>query len=144
MKLRFASAVTAALLSFAAVAPAYAFEPIAAADAPNPDGLVTIKASDVAAGVSVVWGGEELQPDGHQHEFSVMGLSILDVGVAKIDAAGEVRLKQLANFEGACTAFSAGATVAGGGGWTFLRNAKGVELKLKASEGYVSALPPKA
>ncbi|MBO9708078.1 MAG: hypothetical protein J7521_07690 [Caulobacter sp.] len=131
----------AAVLSLAAApaamaqtdAPADPVADLASADAPA-DGTVSLSSGAVAAGVGFVWGGGDLEFAGKAHPFKITGLSVVDVGVASINATGTVHnLKRLQDFAGTYTAFSAGATVAGGGGLVVLRNQNGVVLKLKAT-----------
>ena len=101
------------------------------------DGALTFSGGAVAAGVGFVWGSGELQYKGEFHPVKVSGLSVIDVGAARLDASGTVyNLKRLEDFDGIYTTFSAGATVAGGGGVAYLRNQHGVVIKLNStSEG---------
>lgn len=97
----------------------------------TPDGTVKISSGSVAAGVGFTWGGGVLTYQGKEHSFDVSGLSVADVGISKAEATGVVyNLKNLADFNGNYTGVSAGATVAGGGGATVLKNQNGVTLKL--------------
>jgi hypothetical protein len=101
------------------------------------DGALTFSGGAVAAGIGFVWGSGELQYKGEFHPVKVSGLSVIDVGAAKLDASGTVyNLKRLEDFDGIYTTFSAGVTVAGGGGVAYLRNEHGVVIKLNStSEG---------
>jgi hypothetical protein len=57
------------------------------------------------------------------------GLSVLDVGVSSITGSGTVRnLSKIADFSGNYVSATAGATVAGGGSVTSLRNQNGVVI----------------
>jgi len=104
-----------------------------AADAPA-DGMVSLSSGAVAAGVGFVWGGGDLMFEGKSHAFKITGVSLVDVGAASVNAVGTVHnLKRLQDFAGTYTAFSAGATVAGGAGVVVLRNQNGVVLKLKGT-----------
>jgi len=97
----------------------------------TPDGTVKISSGSVAAGMGFTWGGGVLTYQGKEHSFDVSGLSVADVGISKAEATGVVsNLKNLADFSGNYTGVSAGATVAGGGGGTVLKNQNGVTLKL--------------
>ena len=101
---------------------------------PAPDATLHLEGGAVAAGIGYVWGNGKVDYKGAPHAFGISGLSIVDVGAAKIDAAGNVyNLKQLGDFNGTYTAFAAGATIAGGGGVAYLRNQKGVVIKLNSS-----------
>jgi hypothetical protein len=101
---------------------------------PAPDATLALSGGAVAAGVGFVWGSGQLDYKGTPHAVKVSGLSIVDVGAAKIDASGSVyHLKALKDFSGTYTAFAAGATVAGGGGVAYLRNQNGVVIKLNST-----------
>jgi len=105
--------------------------------AANPDGQLKLTGGAVAAGVGYIWGSGRLDFGGGVHRIKISGLSIVDVGAAKIDARGSVyHLKQLSDFNGTYTTFAAGATIAGGGGVAYLRNQNGVVIRLdSATEG---------
>ena len=94
-------------------------------------GKVTIESKSIAVGVGVSWGDGVLEYQGKKHPFTVTGLSVVDLGVSKVSARGEVKnLKKLEDFNGNYTGVSAGATVAGGGGGMALKNQNGVVLHL--------------
>src|SRR5262249_11763762 len=102
--------------------------------APAPDANITFSGGAVAAGVGFVWGSGQLDSKGAPHPVKVSGLSIVDVGAAKITAGGSVyHLQSLKDFDGTYTTFSAGATIAGGGGVAYLRNQNGVVIKLMST-----------
>jgi hypothetical protein len=102
-----------------------------------PDAQLSLSGGAVAAGIGFVWGSGHLDFGGVSHRVKISGLSIVDVGAAKIDAHGSVyHLKKLSDFNGAYTTFAAGATIAGGGGVAYLRNQNGVVIRLdSATEG---------
>ncbi|HEY5869584.1 MAG TPA: hypothetical protein VI542_29150 [Candidatus Tectomicrobia bacterium] len=76
-------------------------------------------------------GGGVLTYQGKEYPFSIDGLSIVDVGVSKAEANGTVyNLKRLEDFNGNYTGVTAGATVAGGGGATTIRNQNGVAIDM--------------
>jgi hypothetical protein len=103
--------------------------PAAAAD--EADGTVNLTAGSVAAGVGYVWGGGDLVYRGQKHQFKLTGVSIVDVGAARIAASGVVyHLKNISDFDGNYTAVTAGITVAGGGSAALLKNQHGVVIKL--------------
>jgi hypothetical protein len=106
----------------------------AAAEAPAPDATLSLTGGAVAAGVGYVWGSGTLDFSGAPHKVKVSGLSIADVGAAKISASGSVyNLKNISDFDGTYTTFAAGATVAGGGGVAYLRNQNGVLIRLNST-----------
>ena len=106
----------------------------AARQAPAPDATLSLEGGSVAAGVGYVWGSGTLDFGGAPHRVKMSGLSIVDVGAAKIDASGSVyNLKNISDFNGTYTTFAAGATIAGGGGVAYLRNQKGVVIRLDST-----------
>jgi hypothetical protein len=121
--------VTGALLGTAtSIAPAQSSAPS------NTKGKVTLASTSIAAGVGVSWGDGILEYRGKKHKFSVKGLDVLDVGVSKITAKGNVgNLKKLEDFNGNYVLTSAGATVGGGAGAAALKNQNGVEMTLTAT-----------
>ena len=107
---------------------------LAQADEKTPDATLKLSAGSVAAGVGISWGSGTLTYKGKDYPISVTGLSVGDVGVTKVEASGKVyNLKKLEDFNGNYTAVTAGATVAGGGGATAMRNQNGVSAELVAT-----------
>jgi len=99
-----------------------------------PDATVRLSAGSVAAGIGFSWGGGVLTYQGKEYPFDVSGLSVVDVGITKAEASGDVyHLKNLADFNGNYTGVSAGAAIAGGGGGMALQNQSGVVLKLSGT-----------
>jgi hypothetical protein len=97
----------------------------------SPSGKVWVESKTVALGVGVSWGDGKLTYQGKEHPFTVNGLSVVDLGVSKVTATGEVfNLKKLADFAGNYVAGQAGATVGGGAGVSILKNQNGVVMKL--------------
>ena len=108
-------------------------------------GKVSIESKSIAVGVGVSWGDGKLLYQGKEYPFSVNGLSVADLGISKVSAAGDVyNLKKLSDFSGNYVAAQAGAAVGGGGGGTSMRNQNGVVMNLTAtSTGVKFALGPK-
>jgi hypothetical protein len=99
-----------------------------------PDATVELSGGAVAAGIGYQWGHGDIVYEGQKHRFSLSGLSIVDVGVANFTASGLVyNLHSLQDLEGNYVAATAGMTVAGGGEADYLRNEKGVVIKLLAT-----------
>ena len=97
----------------------------------EPDATLTLTGGSVAAGIGYVWGSGELVFKGEKHPFKLSGLSIVDVGAARITASGVAyHLANLSDFDGKYTAATAGLTVAVGGSAGILQNAHGVVIKL--------------
>lgn len=107
---------------------------MAAAD-DKPSGTVTIESTSVALGVDVSWGDGVLSCGGTTRHFTVRGLSVVDLGVAKVSACGKVsNLKKLEDFSGTYAAAQAGAAVGGGMSAVVLRNQNGVQLELTSTQ----------
>ena len=97
-------------------------------------GKVTLESKSVAIGVGVSWGDGVLEYRGKKYKFTVEGLSVLDLGVAKVTARGEVKgLKKLEDFNGNFAMVAAGGGAGGGAGAALLKNQNGVEMALKAT-----------
>jgi hypothetical protein len=105
------------------------------ADDAKPDATVTLKGGSLAAGIGYTWGHGDLAYKKRTLEFSIKGVSIVDVGATNFTAAGNVyNLKKLADFSGNYVAAGAGLTIAGGGTATYLKNEHGVVIKLVATD----------
>ena len=97
---------------------------------PGPgEGAVTFTGGAVAIGIGFQWGGGTLTFQGRQYPFRLDGLSVVDVGVTRVTGSGTVRnLRNVADFSGNYVSITAGATLAGGGSVTSLRNQNGVVI----------------
>jgi hypothetical protein len=96
-----------------------------------PSGKVSMESKSVALGVGASWGDGKLTYAGKEHVFSVDGLSVVDLGVSKVTATGEVfDLKKLSDFSGNYVAGQAGAGLGGGAGAIVMKNQNGVVMKL--------------
>jgi hypothetical protein len=96
-----------------------------------PDATVEFSGGAVAAGIGYQWGHGDVIYQGQKHRFSVSGLSIVDVGIVNISGSGVVyNLHNLQDLDGNYVAATAGLTVAGGGEADYLRNEKGVVIKV--------------
>lgn len=103
-----------------------------------PPPWVEMESRSVAAGVGFQWGGGLLSFDGRQHAFDVKGVSLGDVGVARLVHEGAVEnLERLEDFEGTYVAVSAGAAAGKGASVLSVRNEHGVTITLR---GDVSGL----
>ena len=99
-----------------------------------PSGKVWVESTSVAIGIGVSWGDGKLTFQGKDHIFNVKGLSVVDLGVSKVTANGEVfNLKKLSDFNGNFVAGEAGATVGGGAGAVIMKNQNGVVMKLTST-----------
>ena len=98
-------------------------------------GKVMLESKSVAIGVGVSWGDGVLEFRGKKYPFTVEGLSVVDLGVSKVSARGDVKnLKKVEDFEGNYTAAGAGAAVGGGAGAAALKNQNGVDMNLVATQ----------
>lgn len=69
---------------------------------------------------------------GKKYPFTVSGIKAATLGIARVDALGQVyRLRELTDFAGRYIAVEGGLTVVQGGGNAVLRNEKGVTLYLQ-------------
>ena len=115
-----------------------------AAEKATPSGKVSIQTKSIAIGVGVSWGDGKLSLKGKEYPFSIDGLSLVDLGISKADAVGEVyHLTDLDKFEGTYAAGEAGFALAGGVGGVVLRNQNGVVMHLRSvSKGAKLQLGP--
>jgi hypothetical protein len=98
-----------------------------------PPPYVELSSRHVAAGIGFHWGGGTLSFEGRQHAFSLKGVSLLDVGTARMIAEGEVEnLARLSDFEGRYLAVEAGAAAGKGASRRVLRNEHGVVIRLSS------------
>lgn len=97
-------------------------------------GTIEISGGGVALGVGVNWGKGTLTYRGQKHALKVNGLTAVDIGATGFTASGTVsNLKQLSDIQGTYQAAALGATVAGGGSVSTMKNDKGVVIKLNAT-----------
>jgi hypothetical protein len=105
----------------------------AAAQEDTPSGRVSIETTSIAAGVGLSWGNGKLKFEGREYRFTVDGVSLLDFGLSKSTAVGEVyNLTNLKKFEGHYVAAEASVALGGGIGGVALRNAHGVTMHLSS------------
>jgi hypothetical protein len=104
-----------------------------AADSPKPSGKVTMESKSIAAGIGVTWGEGKLNFKGKDYPFSIDGLTVVDFGISKASATGDVyNLTDVAKFAGTYVAAEAGFTLAGGMGGMVLRNQDGVVMHIRS------------
>lgn len=107
----------------------------AVAQQEKPSGTVTMTSTSVALGIGVDWGHGVLKFKGKEYKFKVNGLSVVDLGISTVSAAGEVyRLDNLSDFAGTYYAGSAGIAIGGGAGVTAMENQHDVVIKLKSTK----------
>jgi hypothetical protein len=99
---------------------------------PTPSGKISIESNSIALAVGVNWGEGKLTFKGKRALFAVNGLTLVDVGIAKASAVGEVyNLTDISQFEGTYLAGEAGFDLSGGMGGISMRNKNGVILHLR-------------
>ena len=104
-----------------------------AAEKATPSGKVTMESTSIAAGIGVTWGDGKLTFKGKTYPFSIDGLTLVDWGISKAQATGDVyNLTDPAKLGGTYVAAEAGLTLAGGMGGMVLRNQDGVILHLRS------------
>lgn len=119
------AALTAVSLAFPVAAFAKSGEPV---------GKVNFAGGSVAAGVGVSWGEGTLVYKGKTYHFKIDGFNVGDVGVAKIDATGDVyNLINVADFDGNYAAAGACATLAAGGSIMTMQNPHGVVMQIHST-----------
>jgi hypothetical protein len=118
-----------------AVAGALAF-PLAANAQGNsaPVGKLNFNGGSVAAGLGFSWGSGTLVFEGHTYNVKVTGFAVGDVGVASVDATGDVyNLTKIADFDGNYAAAGVGGTLAGGGTVMAMENSHGVVIQVRST-----------
>jgi hypothetical protein len=104
-----------------------------AADSPQPSGKIAIESRSISAGIGVSWGDGTLSFKGKDYKFSIQGLTLVDFGISKASAVGDVyNLTDASKLEGTFVAGEAGFALAGGMGGISLRNQNGVIMHLRS------------
>jgi len=103
-------------------------------EARKPSARVTMESRSIAAGVGVTWGDGKLTFNGKDYPFTINGLSVVDWGISRASAAGDVyNLTDVSKFAGTYVAAEAGFTLAGGAGGITMRNSEGVIINLRST-----------
>ena len=103
-------------------------------EARKPSGRVTMESRSIAVGIGVTWGDGKLSFKGKDYPFSINGLSLVDWGISRATANGEVyNLTDVAKFAGTYVAAEAGLTLAGGMSGMILRNSDGVVMRIHST-----------
>ena len=136
MRKSFLSLFAIVLMSGVAAAADSSTSPVA--EGAIPSAYVWLSGGSVAVGIGYTWGHGTLyySKDQKQYKFKLSGVSVADVGGAGITAEGEVyNLTSPADLSGNYSAVTAGATVIEGGSVAYLKNDKGVVIKLHSQTG---------
>ena len=92
---------------------------------------MSIDLTSFAAGIGASWGSGVFRYEGRTYRFSVIGLTVGDVGVSTISAVGNVyHLYRPSDLAGNYAAVGAGIAVGGGVGGITMQNQKGVQIQL--------------
>jgi hypothetical protein len=141
MRKIFLSLVATVLTSTVAVAAGGASSAApAVAEGSIPSGYVWLSGGVVAIGIGYSWGHGTLynSKDQKEYKFKISGVSVADVGAAGLTAEGEVyNLTSPADLSGNYSAVTAGVTIIEGGSVAYLKNDKGVVIKLHSQTGGV-------
>ena len=106
----------------------------------EPDVMMWLGGGVGSAGAGFAWGLGRVAFQGRDHVFRVSSLSIEDPGAAGMYATGRVMgLRKISDFSGSYRPSSAGATMAGEGLATSLRNERGVAMELIARDATTAA-----
>jgi hypothetical protein len=98
------------------------------------DGSITISGGVVALGIGYEWARGTLVYHGRAYPFWVRGLSVMDIGAAKITGGGEVfNLKSLADFEGNYAGTAFGSAVPHGASLALIKNENGVSIRARST-----------
>jgi hypothetical protein len=118
-------------------APREMVEPVVVQQPPvvaPPPAFVELQRSSIGAGIGISWGHGTLSFEGNSYAFSLKGLSVGDVGAAKILAEGRVEnMENLADFAGTYVAVEAGGAAGKGGSAVSMMNEHGVTINLAST-----------
>ncbi len=104
-----------------------------------PVGAITFESTSIAAGLGVSWGSGNFSFQGKQYPIKVEGLSLASVGIAKVNAVGDVyNLTNASDVAGTYVGISGGIAIAGGPKGILARNQNGVVIDLRATQQGVS------
>jgi hypothetical protein len=99
-----------------------------------PDATLTISGGVIALGIGYEWAHGTLVYRGQSIAFTVRGVSVLDIGAAKISGAGEVfHLKSLADFAGDYGGTTFGSAVTRGASLGLVKNEHGVTIRARSN-----------
>ena len=118
----------------------------AAIEEKNPSGTVSIESTSVGiVGLGINWGDGKLKFKGKEYHFSMSGISLVDFGISKVSAKGEVYdLKKVSDLSGNYVAIKVALSLGVGVGGIRMQNQNGVILRLDAThKGIKLALGPK-
>ncbi len=108
----------------------------AAIEEKTPSGTISIASTSVGiVGVGINWGEGHIKFKGKEYHFSMSGLSLLDFGISKVSAKGEVYdLKKVSDLSGNYVGLKVGISLGGGVGGVRMQNQNGVILRLDSTQ----------
>lgn len=130
--------------------PTYTPPPVAPTAPPMPEvsapppPWVEVASTSIGAGIGIDFGAGTLLFEGERHDFSIKGLSLGELGFARMIGEGDVsNLENLSDFEGTYMAVGAGAAAGVGASAVTMRNQNGVVITLTSKlKGAQIALGP--
>jgi len=104
--------------------------------APAVSGTIEFTTTAAAFIVGVEWGhGTMTMHDGAVYSFDIKGVSVIDVGISKVEAKGEIfKLVEASDLQGTYAAGEAGAVVVAGGSALTMQNSKDVIIKVRSKQ----------
>jgi len=100
----------------------------------EPDATIAISGGVIAVGIGYEWARGTLTYRGNTVPFWVRGVSVMDIGAAKIAGVGEVfNLKTLADFAGNYAGTTFGSAVSHGASLALIKNEKGVTIRARST-----------
>ncbi len=118
----------------------------AAIEEKTPSGTISIASTSVGiVGVGINWGEGHIKFKGKEYHFSMKGLSLLDFGISKVSAKGEVYdLKKVSDLSGDYVGLKVGISLGGGVGGVRMQNQNGVIIRMDSThKGIKLNLGPK-
>jgi hypothetical protein len=104
-----------------------------------PVGSIQFETTSIAAGIGVSWGNGMFAFQGKQYPISIKGLGLASVGIAKVNAVGDVyNLTKPSDVAGTYVGLTGGIAIAGGPKGILARNEKGVVIDVRATQQGVS------
>jgi hypothetical protein len=104
-----------------------------------PVGSLSFETTSIAAGIGVSWGNGTFAFQGKKYPINIKGLGLGAVGLAKVNAVGDVyNLTKPSDVAGTYVGITGGIAIAGGVKGILARNEKGVVVDLRATQQGVS------
>lgn len=109
--------------------------PMALAQDRGPSGTMSFSGNAVGVGIGYSWGNGTLDFHGGKYPFAIDGISVVDVGAASFDGAGDVyNMTDPQQLAGTYVAAGVGGALAQGASVVALQNQNGVVIHLRTNE----------